>query len=88
MILVISVQALGLATGANLHAESSVDDSVASVGVPGLAVVVVRCLVDEDREESVDEGVNEPFFTCSDRAGDEASAATGFGWEEISLELD
>ena len=85
MILVVTMQALCFAAGTNLHAERCVDDCVTGVGMARLAVVVVGCLVDEDGEELVDQGINEPFFAGSLGAGDEESAAAGFGREEIAL---
>ena len=53
--------------------------------VPSFTVVVVRGLVDKDGEELVDEGVYKPFFAGCLGASDEAGAAAGLRWKQVTL---
>ena len=85
VVLVVAMQTLCFTAGPNFHAESSVHDRIAGVGVSGFAIVVVGGFVDEGGEELIDEWIDKPLFTDSFGARDEASTAAGFGREEVAL---
>jgi hypothetical protein len=84
-ILIIAVESLSFSTGSDFHTQSRVDNGIASVCVSCLPVVIMVSLVNKDREEFSTQGVDQPFFSSCFTTGDEASAASCLGWEEISL---
>lgn len=85
VVLVVAVQTLRLAAGANLKRHGDAAHGLAGVRVLGLAVEVGRRLVDELGVAGADQGVNEPLLADRLAAAGEIRTAACLGRKQIAL---
>ena len=57
-IFAITVESLGFSSGANFHTQRGVYNGITGVSVPGLPIIVVGSLVNEDRGKFSSQGVD------------------------------